>query len=195
MKVVVVGTNQKDRERVAKVIKDRYSGLAEENAALLKKLERSNDAWIRGREEIADLEKVVKVFQDDTVARKAHIVHLEEQNAAIGRMKADHLAALAEKDKVAKTVEKMWLKRVTEYEAVIKSLKCKGLEICEIMKGQTRQIANLKEDFEVMARTAGLQVEQIAALKAEIDAWHSVFGTTQLTHAQARLEQAEEGRM
>ena len=58
---------------------------------------------------------------------------------------ADHLAALAEKDKVAKTVEKMWLKRVTEYEAVIKGLKYKGLEICEIMKGQTRQIATLQE--------------------------------------------------
>ena len=83
MKVVVVGTNQKDRERVAKVIKDRYGGLAEENAALLKKLERSNDAWIRGREEIADLKTAVKVFHDDTVARKAHIEHLEGQIAAL----------------------------------------------------------------------------------------------------------------
>jgi len=55
MKVVVVGTNQKDRERVAKVIKDRYGRLAEENADLLKKLQRSNDAWIRGREQIAAL--------------------------------------------------------------------------------------------------------------------------------------------
>ncbi len=33
--------------------------------------------------------------------------------------------------------------------------------------------------------------EQIATLIAELDAWKSVFGTTQLTHAQARLEQAE----
>ena len=55
MKVIVVGTNQANRKKVAKVIKDRYSGLAEENAALLKKLERSNDAWIRGREENAEL--------------------------------------------------------------------------------------------------------------------------------------------
>jgi len=83
MKVVVVGTNQKDRERVAKVIKDRYGGLAEENAALLKKLERSNDAWIRGREEIADLKTAVKVFQDDTAMRKFHIEHLEGQIAAL----------------------------------------------------------------------------------------------------------------
>jgi len=82
MKVVVVGT-KKDRERVAKVIKDKYGGLAEENAALLKKLERSNDAWIRGREEIADLKTAVKVFQDDTTMRKAHIEHLEEQIAAL----------------------------------------------------------------------------------------------------------------
>ena len=35
------------------------------------------------------------------------------------------------------------------------------------------------------------QDEQISALTAELDAWKSVFGTTQLTHAQARLEQAE----
>ena len=83
MKVVVVGTDQKDRERVAKVIKDRYSGLAEENAALLKKLERSNDAWIRGREEIADLKTAVKVFQDDTAMRKFHIEHLEGQIVAL----------------------------------------------------------------------------------------------------------------
>jgi len=83
MKVVVVGTNQKDRKRVAKVINDRYSGLAEENAVLLKKLERSNDAWIRGREEIADLKTAVKVFQDDTKMRKAHIEHLEKQIASL----------------------------------------------------------------------------------------------------------------
>ena len=88
------------------------------------------------------------------------IAHCERQDQKIRELEA----ALAEKDKVAKTVEKMWLKRVTEYEAVMKSLKCKGLEICEIMKGQTRQVANLKEDFEAMARTAGLQAEQIAAL-------------------------------
>lgn len=29
------------------------------------------------------------------------------------------------------------------------------------------------------------------ALRCELDAWHSVFGTTQLSHAQARLEAAE----
>ena len=52
MKVVVVGTNQKDRERVARVIKDKYKGLVEDNAVLLKKLQRSNDAWIREREEV-----------------------------------------------------------------------------------------------------------------------------------------------
>ena len=83
MKVVVVGTNQANRKKVAEVIKDKYGGLAEENATLLKKLERSNDAWIRGREESADLEKAVKVFQDDTVARKAHIEHLEGQGTAL----------------------------------------------------------------------------------------------------------------
>ena len=65
------------------VIKDKYGGLAEENATLLKKLERSNDAWIRGREEIADLKTAVKVFQDDTLMRKAHIEHLEGQIAAM----------------------------------------------------------------------------------------------------------------
>ena len=34
MKAVVVGTNQKDRERVARVIKDKYKGLAEMNEGL-----------------------------------------------------------------------------------------------------------------------------------------------------------------
>jgi len=34
MKVVVVGTNQKDREKVAKVIKDKYERLAEMNEGL-----------------------------------------------------------------------------------------------------------------------------------------------------------------
>ena len=66
--------------------------------------------------------------------------HSERQDQKIRELEA----ALAEKEKVAKTVEKMWLKRVTEYEAVINVLKYKGLEICEIMKGQTRQIAALE---------------------------------------------------
>jgi hypothetical protein len=34
--------------------------------------------------------------------------------------------------------------------------------------------------------------KEIAELKCVIDAWHSIFGTTQLTHAQARLEVAEQ---
>jgi len=48
------------------------------------------------------------------------IAHCGRQDQKIRELEA----ALAEKDKVSKTVEKMWLKRVTEYEAVIKSLKC-----------------------------------------------------------------------
>ena len=57
MKVVVVGDNQKDREKVARAIKDKYGSLTEENAALLKKLQRSNDAWIRGQKEIITLKE------------------------------------------------------------------------------------------------------------------------------------------
>ena len=37
----------------------------------------------RQKQQIADFEKVVKVFQDDTVMRKAHIEHLEGQTAAL----------------------------------------------------------------------------------------------------------------
>jgi len=76
MKVVVVGTNQKDRERVAKAIKDKYGSLTEENAALLKKLQRSNDAWVRGREEIASLERDKEILRNMGKTLKDSIVAL-----------------------------------------------------------------------------------------------------------------------
>jgi hypothetical protein len=34
-------------------------------------------------------------------------------------------------------------------------------------------------------------VQERDELRIQLDAWHSVFGTSQLSHAQARLEQAE----
>jgi len=79
MKVVVVGTNQKDRERVAKVIKNKYGGLAEENADLLKKLQRSNDAWIRGREEIAALKELATNLAMENKEAALRIATLAEQ--------------------------------------------------------------------------------------------------------------------
>ena len=83
MKVVVVGTNQKDRERVAKAIKDKYGGLAEMNEGLRNnKRYLENDLALK-MEEIADLKTAVKVFQDDTTMRKAHIKHLEGQIVAL----------------------------------------------------------------------------------------------------------------
>jgi exonuclease VII small subunit len=33
---------------------------------------------------------------------------------------------------------------------------------------------------------------KIAELETVLEAWHNIFGTTQLTHAQARLEVAEQ---
>ena len=41
------------------------------------------------QERTADLEKVVKVFQDDTVARKFHIEHLEEQIANLTKNRGE----------------------------------------------------------------------------------------------------------
>ena len=38
-----------------------------------------------------------------------------------------------------------------------------------------------------------LDKDRIIELEAKLNAWYSIFGTTQLTHAQARLEVAEEG--
>ena len=38
------------------------------------------------QERTADLEKVVKVFQDDTVARKFHIEHLEDRSPTLPRI-------------------------------------------------------------------------------------------------------------
>jgi len=35
-------------------------------------------------------------------------------------------------------------------------------------------------------------LDEVVRLKTQLAAWHSVFGTTQLTHARARLEAAEE---
>ena len=87
MKVVVVGTNQKDRKRVARVIRNKYEGLAEENAALLTKLERSNDAWIRGQKEIdylkaemkEDFEQATAIIHDEGVKN----ILLKEQIAML----------------------------------------------------------------------------------------------------------------
>ena len=60
MKVVVVGPNQKDRERVAKVIKDKYNGLAEMNEGLRdNKRYLENDLALK-MEQIAALEVAMK---------------------------------------------------------------------------------------------------------------------------------------
>ena len=57
MKVVVVGPNQKDRETVAKVIKDKYEGLTEMNEGLRdNKRYLENDLALK-MEQISDLKK------------------------------------------------------------------------------------------------------------------------------------------
>ena len=93
MKVVVVGTNQKERERAAKAIKDKYEGLAEDNASLLKKLERSNDAWIRGQAEIADLKAEMKEDFEQATA----IIH--DQGAENILLKEQIASLIAKRDK------------------------------------------------------------------------------------------------
>ena len=34
-------------------------------------------------------------------------------------------------------------------------------------------------------------LRRISELETQLDAWHNIFGTSQLSHASARLEQAE----
>lgn len=45
----------------------------------------------------------------------------------------------------------------------------------------------------LLARVAELERER-DELRTQLEAWHSIFETTQLTHAGARLEAAESGR-
>jgi len=62
----------------------------------------------------------------------------------------------------------------------------------ELLANQRRRMGAEYDDLDAeLKRVRIVAAEQIAALQAELDAWQSVFGTSQLSHAQARLEQAE----
>jgi hypothetical protein len=52
-------------------------------------------------------------------------------------------------------------------------------------------IARLEEQLEKKDIEIDTLSRTVAERDTVLEAWHSVFGTTQLTHAQARLEQAE----
>jgi len=91
----------------------------------------------------------------DNIGEKLVPLDLSDALALIGRMEADHLAALAEKDEQLRRARKSETTWLTAYQ--------------EKVRGMEEQIAALKEDFEAMARTAGLQAEEIATLTAERD--------------------------
>jgi len=90
MKVVVVGTNQKDRERVAKVIKDKYGGLAEMNEGLRNnKRYLENDLALK-MEQITALKaerdeavRIAKVNKEIKEAEKKILIQEIEKNAAL----------------------------------------------------------------------------------------------------------------
>jgi hypothetical protein len=93
-----------------------------------------------------------------------------------------------------KTIQSKWPRKKRDPEKqkvrdVVKAAIRRGEIVrqpCEICGGTELAITFGNEDSILRDAT-----EKIAALTAELDAWKSVFGTTQLTHAQARLAQAE----
>ena len=51
---------------------------------------------------------------------------------------------------------------------------------------------NMGEFGETYEERAQLAENEVTRLRIQLEAWHSVFGTSQLSHAQARLEVAED---
>jgi len=60
--------------------------------------------------------------------------------------------------------------------------------ITQILAWHNKETEKLQEDDHCVE-----SCQEVRSLQAIIDAWHSIFGITQLTHVQARLEVAEEG--
>ena len=126
----------------------------------------------------------------DNIGEKLVPLDLSDALALIGRMKADHLAALAEKDnadlelrlfialnhghegiylddgeiqcgrcmQLSKTFERVWDYKRNPLPQLIR----------QALLARNQQIASLTEDFEAMARTAGLQAEELKEIKEEI---------------------------
>lgn len=64
----------------------------------------------------------------------------------------------------------------------------------KVLKDFRREGKALGEEQYVLdaLQTALEVIERVRELETALDAWHNIFGTTQLSHAQARLEVAKQ---